>query len=606
MTISVGPHIGRHRGACRIAIFALALATLVTTTLTTEAALASSVVDLPALADPCPAAVPSDEIGDLEGQVLTGLTVERGTAPDEFTAEYIGVIKDGIAPGLDMILVETSSPAIERAGGIWFGMSGSPVYDEAGRLVGAVAYGLSYGASPIAGITPATEMYRLLTGGGPAAQAPQVDLPAALEAEIVASGAATAAQAASGLRQLQIPIAVSGMNQQRLPEITKRIQGNLSGVRVYPAGAASGEAAVAELVAGGNVGAAVSYGDASLAGVGTVTAVCDGEALLFGHPLLWSGATTLSAHEATAVLIQPDPFGPFKIANLGGVTGTVDQDRLSALRTQLGVTPPTALIKSTLSATDSGASRTGSTRVVLRSWTPDVAFFHTLSNLDRLHDRIGDGVVTLRWSASGKRADGSTWQFTRREKTADVYDATFAPAYEIYDDLITLATNRFEEITIDQVSMSGTVDPKYTAARLVALEKLGANGRWTKVDPAVRTNLVAGAEVYLRAVLRTTGSTKLTRVQMSFVAPRAGGNNGTLRIKAGTPEWEPGNATSFDELVAEIAKAPPGDLLRADLRVNRTMPSGDRTVLTRHSRKIAPMAISGDLSFRIRIVPATR
>jgi hypothetical protein len=37
-------------------------------------------------------------------------------------------------------------------------MSGSPVYAADGRLIGAVAYGLA-GASTIAGITPAADMY---------------------------------------------------------------------------------------------------------------------------------------------------------------------------------------------------------------------------------------------------------------------------------------------------------------------------------------------------------------------------------------------------------------------------------------------------------------
>ncbi len=56
-----------------------------------------------------------------------------------------------------MIMVELESPALERAGGIWQGMSGSPVYVD-GQLLGAVAYGLSWGPSPIAGVTPFSEM----------------------------------------------------------------------------------------------------------------------------------------------------------------------------------------------------------------------------------------------------------------------------------------------------------------------------------------------------------------------------------------------------------------------------------------------------------------
>ncbi len=333
------------------------MAIVATTALTGETGVASSPAgSLPAQADPCPPAVAIDALDDLEGQVLTGLTVERGTEPDGFTAEFFGVIEDGIARGLPMIVVNTSSDAITRAGGIWAGMSGSPVYAEDGRLVGSVSYGLSYGSSPIAGITPAAEMQKLLRDGGAAVAAPQVELTASLEAEIVDSGAATAREAASGMQRLPLPIAISDTNPARLPRVTRRINRRLDNVVVYPAGGASAEPAAIELVPGGNVAAAVSYGDTTVAGVGTVTAVCDGEALLFGHPLVWTGATTISAHQATALFVQPDPtYRPFKVANIGGVVGTVDQDRLAGLHVELGSSPPTSRMHSVLTAADTGA-----------------------------------------------------------------------------------------------------------------------------------------------------------------------------------------------------------------------------------------------------------
>jgi hypothetical protein len=51
-----------------------------------------------------------------------------GTTPEPFTADVLGRITDGIAPGVDMIMADVSSPALTRAGGVWAGMSGSPVY----------------------------------------------------------------------------------------------------------------------------------------------------------------------------------------------------------------------------------------------------------------------------------------------------------------------------------------------------------------------------------------------------------------------------------------------------------------------------------------------
>jgi hypothetical protein len=595
------------RGARRASVITLAVATIAATAITGEAALASSTAAvLPAQADPsCPPAVPLDELGGLKDQTLTGLTVDQGTTPEGFTADFVGVIDDGIAPGLDMIVVETSSPAIEDAHGIWFGMSGSPVYDKDGRLVGAVAYGLA-GASPIAGITPAAEMQKLLNGGGAAKAAPKVELTAALEAEIVASGAATAGQAEAGLRRLPIPVAVSGTSPDRLPRITRRIKRNLDGALVYPSGRATGAPAALALMPGGNVAAAISYGDTTVAGVGTVTAVCDGEALLFGHPLLWNGATTVSAHQASAVFVQPDPiFGSFKVANIGGLAGTVDQDRLAGLHVELGAIPPTTRVRSALTAADTGTSRTATTRVVLPEWIPDVAFFHTLNNLDRVHDRIGAGVVELTWGASGQRSDGSTWSFRRREKLADQYDATIWPAFKIYDDLWTLFNNRFEAITIDNVTVSGTVDPRYAEARLVGLEKLGANGRWQAVSRRTPLRLIAGSEVFLRGVLQSVRSTRITRVQLSLVVPRWAGSTGMLLVNAGASFFfGSGGVSSFDQTVAAIDNAPTGDTLRAELHLSRRSSTGGRQSNTRQGRATAPTAIFGNLDFEVQVISA--
>src|SRR5262245_58408175 len=101
------------------------------------------------------------------GLAVTGKTVSQGVTPDDFSGEVLGVLQGGIAPGIDMIMVRLTSPEIDRVGGIWAGMSGSPVYADIDdgdpatndlHLIGAVAYGLSAGPSPVAGVTPFEQM----------------------------------------------------------------------------------------------------------------------------------------------------------------------------------------------------------------------------------------------------------------------------------------------------------------------------------------------------------------------------------------------------------------------------------------------------------------
>ncbi len=104
----------------------------------------------------CAAPFPLADVA--KGDLVDGLTVVSGTTPEAFTGEVLGVLNDGISPGIDMIMIDLDMPAFDETGGVWQGMSGSPVYADDGRLIGAVAYGLSYGPSTIAGITPFEDM----------------------------------------------------------------------------------------------------------------------------------------------------------------------------------------------------------------------------------------------------------------------------------------------------------------------------------------------------------------------------------------------------------------------------------------------------------------
>ena len=54
----------------------------------------------------CPGAIAVANVS--KGMPVHGLTVTSGTTPGEFTGEVVGVLDDGIAPGLDMIMVKLS------------------------------------------------------------------------------------------------------------------------------------------------------------------------------------------------------------------------------------------------------------------------------------------------------------------------------------------------------------------------------------------------------------------------------------------------------------------------------------------------------------------
>lgn len=63
----------------------------------------------------CPEAFPVAAV--TKGMPVHGLTVTSGTTPDTFDGSVLGVLNDGIAPGLDMIMVKLSGSEITDAGG---------------------------------------------------------------------------------------------------------------------------------------------------------------------------------------------------------------------------------------------------------------------------------------------------------------------------------------------------------------------------------------------------------------------------------------------------------------------------------------------------------
>ncbi len=90
-------------------------------------------------------------------------TVFEGVTPEPMEVEILGVLKDAIGPGQDMILARLKGEKPEYTG-VVAGMSGSPVYVD-GRLVGALSYRIGqFAKDPICGITPIEQMLQVRDG----------------------------------------------------------------------------------------------------------------------------------------------------------------------------------------------------------------------------------------------------------------------------------------------------------------------------------------------------------------------------------------------------------------------------------------------------------
>ena len=478
----------------------------------------------------CPEAYPVAAL--TKGQPVTGLTVSSGTVPEGFSGEVLGVQENGLMPGLDLVLVRLASPELDRVGGIWSGMSGSPVYAADGRLIGAVSLGLSAGPSTVAGVTPAADMLALLSSGATRVAAPtKVVLPRSLARTVVRDGGATAQQVEAGLSPLQLPFGIAGLGSaKRLTAVAKRLP--LDGVRVMRAGTTTSAAAAdAGIVPGGNLAASVAYGDITAGAVGTVTAVCGSQVVGWGHPLNWSGPATMTLHGADALFVQEDPtFAGFKVANLGAPLGTIDQDRIAGIAGFLGATPPTSDVTSHV--TSGGRSRTGTTHITVADAFPDIAMAHLLANQDRLFDGIGKGSGRTAWDLSGTREDGTAFTLHRSDVYADTGDISFATAIDLYDALSRLAFNGVEDISLDDVevttSLARTFD-RYLVRRVQARQ----GGAWVTVDQNDTLRLRAGRTQRLRVRLVSPVSGARNVVLEVPVPRRSAGLFGTLDVYGG-------------------------------------------------------------------------
>jgi hypothetical protein len=489
------------------------------------------------------------------GMTGSGLTVSSGTTIEPFSVTVIGTLPDAILPGVDMIVVRADSAAIRAAGGIWAGMSGSPVYAADGRLLGAVAYGTSWAPSSIVGLTPAEWMLGL------AARALPKTATTARAAQATA-----AAVGDDGLTPLATPISVTAPRGHRFGTARELLTDAGVGPATYYRGAAAPlTASSAAPRPGSHVAVALAYGDVTVAATGTVTAVCGDTVLAFGHPITARGPITASAHSAEVVYVQPDPLGtPYAAARVGGTIGTVDQDRLSGVRMRLGAPPAGATVTMHLRDAATGAERAATT--IINPLFPDASWEianQLYGNLVAVQQQDGEGVVQMRWTATGTSALGP-WELGRRDRYASQWYVAGDAAYDVaaaIDQVI--GANPFAKATLTSLELVAVTSPDYASDRITSVSADTGAG-FARLDPAEGLVVDPGTDVPLRIEIQPFGGGPPLAVDVSLtIAPEAAGMSGGLTIAGGRsfmpePTHEP---TSFDDVLTSIRSMPTNDTL---------------------------------------------
>lgn len=537
---------------------------------------AAAVTGVPARgADPVGDCTAPYDVSTLQrDDAVTGLTVSKGTTPEPFSGTVIGTLKDGIAPGIDMIMIRFDSAALQEAGGIWQGMSGSPVYKD-GKLIGAVAYGLAYGPSPIAGVTPFSDMDDYLAGT-PAAKV-RVDRTQA--ARIAAASDVSRNEAAQGFTQLPIPMSVTGLSSTRARQLASVDEPWNRGISYATGRAGTAAVDASSIVAGGNVAASAAYGDISFAGVGTVTSVCNGRIVAFGHPFSNLGSTTLGLHPADALYVQPDSLGsPFKVANIGAPAGTIDQDRRTGISGALGAAPDGAVVSSTVTA--EGRSRTGTTDVYVDNALASATFNQFLANHDRVFDTVGAGRENQTWEISGTE-NGSPFTLQWADTYVDNSDITFASVFELAD--FVYAISSLDGVTVDEVAVTSDITRDHAVLKLSGVEQRIKAG-WAAVTRKAPVVAKPGSTVPLRAVL-TAADGSVSYQEFGLAVPTGKLRGGSVSIIGGSYDYlDAYSLSSIEDAQAELERA-----LRNDQIGVRARFSGKGLSLRKSQSKLDPL-----------------
>jgi SpoIVB peptidase S55 len=575
----------------RTRVLTLALGIMVVGGLLTPVAAAPPAVPPP----DCPSALPIDQV--TQGLVADGWTVSQGMTPEPFSAEVLGVMPDGVGPGRDLIIVEASSPAITDAGGIWYGMSGSPVYYN-DQLLGVVAYALSWGPSPIAGLTAGEDITNILdypeASTTTASRSTRVRLTRAMARRVAAATGAPADEADT-LTPLKAPLSVSGMSPRAMQRLRKVITRENLPFRAY-AGASAPAPSSAALApaptAGQSFAAALSYGDVTLAGVGTLSVSCPDKGVAFGHPFFsWpAGPVTLGANHANALTVVHDPIGgSYKLANVGDAVGIVDQDRFSGIRALFGETPTTIPITSTVTATDWNRTREGQTDVVSTDWTAYVAFGHMLSNIDFTFDQIGPGSSVGSFIVKGERESGAPFVLARNNMYSSDFDISYESVSELDRVLYSLFNNGYEDITFTEIDVD--VDVERTV-RILSLRKVMISKNGGPYRSVNELSVRPGDRLGVRAVLDPSDGDVNEKLDFAFRVPTDVRRSGFISVSGGAREFyfdseecfysdscAQSDGNGFSDLLAKLQNAATNDQLNTKMRFGRRLISNQKMLL---------------------------
>ena len=150
------------------------------------------------------------------------------------------------------------------------------------------------------------------------------------------------------------------------------------------------------------MGVSLVRGDLALGATGTVTHVDGNRVYAFGHPFFNLGPTEFPMTKAYVHALLPSLFTSSKLASIGEIVGTIQQDRATAIAGTLGRSPELVPVKLTL-APERGQARTFNFEVAKdQMFTPLLTFASIVNTLQAYEREFGAATFSVRGQATIK------------------------------------------------------------------------------------------------------------------------------------------------------------------------------------------------------------
>ncbi len=516
--------------------------------------------------------VPGSEIFPLsqikEGQRGTARTVFRGTEPEEFGVEILGVVPGSIGPHQDLIIGKLSGENAMRTF-VFAGMSGSPVYID-GKIVGAISYSFPFAKEPICGITPIEQMISLFEKGPvmkPAASEPRTvsidDLRAdrwniamagnygsdrAILGGMSANSALTQF-AGQQIARISTPITFAGISQSTLdifaPELTRA---GILPVAALGSGSkidSIKKANESTLVGGTSVIVQLARGDISIGAAGTVT-LRDGEKIYaFGHPFFSLGSTELPMNESHVVTVVPNTNNSFKLAVADATVGALTQDRATGIFGRLGQAPRMLPVKIKVTNSRGRSEEINFESAIDDFLTPLIMNIGAQNTIQANERGIGEMTIDVQGEIAvrGEESVQIKRRFAGPQATAFASAAASVP-------LALLLKANFEGLDITAVNLTYAISE---GSKTAALERLSLD----------RLQVKAG-EVLNFSVFVRNDAGKLIEQPVSIAIPRDApvgpmslmvGDGSSVQENAVTKQFAPKSAAEMIRVINSLKRS---------------------------------------------------